>query len=107
MAQVVPPATFKKVFQSSHIHSALYTPSTQSLQITFTNGRVYVSDPDVPVPADVWGEFTRTGSPGQFFDRAIKPYWGGQELILGAKTSGSVQKQGTFDPSGPVDPTSI
>lgn len=74
-----------KVFQSSHIHSATYDPNTQSLQIRFATGRIYVSpteneDFPVPVPANVWAAFIISGSPGRFFDREIKPFWEGVEL---------------------------
>lgn len=100
MAQGISTPLYSKVFQSSHIHSAVYDPTAHSLQITYTNGRRYVNDPDSPVPIDVWNEFVRTGSPGTFFDREIKPYWGGQELKPGQAAQGSIQQQGGTLPSG-------
>lgn len=74
------PIPTSKVFQSTHLHSATYTPATHTLTIRFNNGRTYTNRSNHPVPLEVWMGLFKSGSPGNFFDRSIKPYWNGIEL---------------------------
>lgn len=73
-----------QVFQSSYIHSATYDPNRQTLEVRFANGKVFASpeNPEfpAPVPLDVWTNFVKSGSPGQFFIKEIRPYWAGEEV---------------------------
>lgn len=79
------PDPIVKVFQSTHLHSATFTPNpsgiTGTLEIRFGNGRVYTNDPvNAPVPVRIWEGLQKTSSPGQYFDKYIKPYWAATEL---------------------------
>lgn len=93
--------TYSKIFQSSHIHGASYDPVDHRLEVTFTNGRRYTNDPDIPVPGDVWLAFAQSGSPGEFFDKEIKSFWNGQEMRHGQPATTQ------FDPALPVAAKSI
>jgi hypothetical protein len=71
-----------KVFQSTHLLSASYSPDSKTLAVTFTNGRSYYST--APVEPKQWEELCKAGSPGNYFAVNIKPNWKGEEKISNA-----------------------
>jgi hypothetical protein len=61
-----------KVFQSHHLQSATYDPTTQSLHIEFVNGArgVYQN-----VPPRRWEELSSATSPGSYLHKFIRPFY--------------------------------
>lgn len=69
-----------KVFQSTHLHSAIYDSQAKRLTVKFASGRTYTSSPRIPILNEVWENLRKSGSPGQYFDQVIKPHWKGIEV---------------------------
>ena len=59
----------KKVFQSSNIHSAKYSPSDRTLSVEFGDGSEYSHQ----VSPKLWDDFKDAKSPGSFYHSTIRP----------------------------------
>lgn len=71
----------RKVFQSSHVHSGSYSPSTRTLRLTYGNGNEY----EYAAPPDIWDQMKSSVSPGRFVTDCIRPNFIGK-LVIGKPT---------------------
>jgi hypothetical protein len=61
--------TETKSFSSSLVSDATYNASTQTLDVSLTNGRSYTVE---NFPPGEWAQFKASWSPGRFFNDRIK-----------------------------------
>ena len=62
---------------STNLESGSYDPDTQTLTIVFQSGGTYEY---TGVPQGIVEGLKRSGSPGSYFHRAIKPRFAGSEV---------------------------
>lgn len=70
------------MFDSSLLKRGDYIRETRTLRIEFQNG---VERDYVEVPESVWEELKTAGSPGRYFNQAIRPFYTGINRWGGAR----------------------